>query len=344
MKKLFLYMCKCFIAAVISLIVLSLFSAIYFNPPIATQQPEGITNFKYIPGLKWSYMLEGFGKGKIDDKGYNNAYYNDCSNPDIIFAGSSHLEALQVSENENCVYLLNEMFDKDNFDANNFKCFNLGMSGHFFEATSSNYEYIAKKFKGAKYIIIEMFDAEYSPEVLNQIIEDKFHEPMEKKGIIYETLQKIPFFRLMYKKINETISVKNVPVNVDGGDDVSVNNQLEMNVYIEKMNTILAEIAKISKENDIVPIVLMHERFWENQEGNIIMETDELYKEAFKMCCENNGLKVVDACLDMVAEYKEKFRLSYGFSNSAPGEGHLNQTGHRIVAETVYKCINQMEG
>ena len=341
MKKLFQYMCKCFIAAVISLIVLSLFSAVYFNPPIATQQPDGITNFKYIPDSKWSYMLEGFGKGKTDDTGYNNAYYSDCSNPDIVFAGSSHLEALQVPENANCVYLLNEMFDKDNVDTNNFKCFNLGMSGHFFEATSSNYEYIAKKFNGAKYVVIEMFDAKYSPDVLDQIIENEFHEPMEKKGFVYETLQKFPFFRLMYKKINETTSVKNVPVSADGSS--SVNKEFEMNVYVEKMNTILAEITKISEENNIVPIILMHERFWVNEEGNIIMEMDESYKEAFKMCCETNGLNVIDVSSNMVDEYEEKHLFSYGFSNSAPGEGHLNQTGHRIVAETVYKYINEME-
>ena len=344
MKKIFMYMCRCFIAAVISLVVLSLISAIYFNPPIATQQPDGSTNFKYIPELKWSFMLEGFGKGKTDATGYNNAYYKDLSNPDIVFAGSSHIEALQVPENANCVYLLNEMFDKDDIDANNFKCFNLGMSGHFFEATSSNYEYIAEKFKGAKYIIIEMFDAKYSPDVLDQIIENKFHEPMEKKGIVYEALQRIPFFRLMYKKINETISVKNAPANVADGDNVSVDNELVMNAYIEKMNIILAEISKTSKENGVVPIVLMHERFWENEEGNIIMETDEAYKSAFKLCCENNGLDVIDVSSDMVNEYKKYSRLPYGFSNSAPGEGHLNQTGHRIVAESVYKYINEMEG
>ena len=344
MKKVFLYMCKCFIAAVISLIVLSLFSTIYFNPPIATEQPDGTTNFKYIPDLKWSYMWEGFGKGKTDVLGYNNAYYDDCSNPDIVFAGSSHLEALQVSEDANCVYLLNEMFDKDDFAANNFKCFNLGVSGHFFEATSSNYQYIAQKFNGAKYIIIEVFDAKYSSDVLDQIIEDKFHSPMEKRSLIYQTLQKNPFARLMYKKINEAISVKKSDANVENGGNSSFDNEADMNSYTEKMNIILDEISKISAENNIVPIILMHERIFENKHGEIIMETDEDYKKAFKECCKANNLKVIDVSSDMVAEYKENHKFSYGFSNSAPGEGHLNETGHRIVAEVVYKHINEMEG
>lgn len=342
MKKFILYMGKCFIAAVISLVILSLLSMVYFNPPIAVEQPDGSTNLKYISNSQWSYMLEGFGKGKTDNMGYNNVYYDDCSEPDIVFAGSSHLEALQVSYDANCVYVLNEMFDNDDFATNDFKCLNIGVSGHFFETTASNYQYIAQKFIGAKYVVIEMFNAEYSSDVLDKIIQDEFHEPMEKKGFIHTTLQRIPFIRLMYKKMNETMAAKNTSVTV-GENVASVDKQSEINEYIEKMNIILAEIVETSAENDIVPIILMHERFWVNTDCQIVMETDETYKNAFKECCENNNIKVIDVSSDMVNEYKENFIYSYGFSNSAPGEGHLNETGHRIIAEAVYKCINEME-
>ena len=343
MKKILLYICKCFVAAIISLVVLSLLSVIYFNPPIAVEQSEGITNYKNIPDLKWSYMLEGYGRGKTDSMGYNNAYYRDLSNPDIVFAGSSHIEATHVPENANCVYLLNEMFDKDNIDTNNFKCFNLGVSGHFFETTSSNYEYIAKKFNGAKYIVIEIFDAKYSSDMLDQIIQNKFHQPMVKKSFVHDISRRISFVRLMYKKMNDTISAKNVSVNADTAVVNGDNKEAEINNYIEKMNIILDRIAKISEENDIVPIILMHERFWLNETGDIIMETDATYKNAFKKCCEAKGLKVIDVSSNMIDEYKDTYQLSYGFSNSVPGEGHMNKTGHRIVAETVYEFINEME-
>lgn len=341
MKKFFCYMCKCLVAAVISLIILSLLSVIYYNPPIAIEQSDKSTNFKYISDLKWSFMLEGFGNGKTDNMGYNNEYYDDYSDADIVFTGSSHIEALQVPSNANCVYLLNELFSKDNFENNNFKCLNIGMSGHFFETTASNYQYIASKFKGAKYIIIEVFNAEYSPEVLDGIIEDKFSMPIEEKSFIEEKLQKIPYVRLLYKKINETITAKNSAAHVENPENESV--EPDMDGYTKKMNVILGEIVEISAENDVVPIILMHERFWEDEKGNIVMETNETYKKAFKKCCETNGLKVIDVSPDMVDEYKNSFEVSYGFSNSAPGEGHLNKTGHRIVADTVYRYINELE-
>ena len=344
MKKTILILCKCFAAAVISLIILSLISMVYYNPPIAIVQPDGITNFKYIPDTEWSFMWEGYGNGKTDNLGYNNAYHSDSSNPDIVFVGSSHLEGLQVPQEANCVYLLNELFDKDNYSDNNFKCLNLGMSGHFFEVSASNYQYIADEFKDAKYIVIEVFDAKYSPDVLDGMIEDKYHSPMEQRSMLREMFLKVPYIRLVYKKITETMPANGASVSAENNVNAPSDKESELSVYTEKMNIVLSEISKISSENNIVPIILMHERFYENNDGEIILETDAEYKKAFKECCETNNLKVVDVSSEMVAEYLATYNLSYGFSNSAPGEGHLNKIGHRIIAQTMYKTINEMEG
>lgn len=342
MRKTVLYTFKIIAAAVISLVILSLFSAAYFSPPIAEVQPDGITNYKNSPDTRWTYMSEGFGYGKTDSMGYNNAYYDDLTDPDIVFAGSSHLEAWQVPSDANCVYLLNEMLDKDDNTANDYKCLNIGTSGHFFETTACNYEYIAERFSGAEYIVIEVFNAEYSSDVLDSIIGDEYHAPMPEKGFLYKTLQKIPFLRLMYKNYGETLLSGNAAPDAPIAN-APVDKEAEMAVYTEKMNIILSEIAETSAKNGITPIILMHERFWENEDGNIVMETNQTYEETFKSCCEENGIKVIDVSSAMVSEYKDSAAYSYGFANSTPGEGHLNETGHRIVAEKVYGLINEME-
>ena len=338
MKRFLVYMLKCFVAAVISVALLSLISMVYYNPPIAVEQPNGVTNFKYTPDTSWSFMWEGYGHGKTDSIGYNNAYYDNLTDPDIVFVGSSHMEALQVPEDKNCVYVLNEKFDKDDSKDNDYKCFNLGMSGHFFEITASNYRYIAQEYKDAKYIVLEAFNVEYSPEMLDNMLAEKYREPIEKKGFIAETVQKVPFFRLMYKKLNETMSVSVAPETAPGDEK-----EPDINVYIEKMGAVLDKIANISEENGVQPIILLHERFWRDKEGNIVLEMDEKHKNAFKKCCAERGIEVIDVSAEMIEHYEKTDEFSYGFANSTPGEGHLNTTGHAIIADVVYKHINEME-
>ena len=339
MKKLFVYALKCCVALIISVVLLSLFSLFYYNPPIASKQPDRSTNYKYIPNKTWSYMTEGYGYGKTDSLGYNNAYYANLTDPDIVVVGSSHMEALEVPENANCVYLLNELFDKDDVPDNNYKCLNLGVSGHSFQVTASNYKSIANKFQGSKYIVIEAFEVEFSSQTLDDIIAEKFSTPMEEKSFLAETMQKVPFVRALYKKINET-----KPVQTTTAESTDSNNVVyDLNEYTDKLNIVLKKIAEISAENNVEPIIMLHDRFWENEEGEFVFTTDKAYKDAFKKCCDINGIKVIDVSSKMVNEYKNSFAPSYGFANSEPGDGHLNKTGHRIIAETVYEYINEME-
>lgn len=41
-------------------------------------------------------------------------------------------------------------------------------------------------------------------------------------------------------------------------------------------------------------------------------------------------------------EYEASYEVPYGFSNTSPGTGHLNRTGHRLVAEELYKMIGEV--
>ena len=339
MKKTVEILFKSVIAGIISIILLSIFSLIYYNPPVATQQSDLVTNFKFKENSNWSYMMEGFGFGTTDELGYNNAYYTDCSEPDIVFVGSSHLEALQVPQKDNCVYLLNEKFDKDNLPYNDFKCLNLGVSANAFEVSVSNFPYITDKYKDAKYIVIETYNVEFSSAMLDEIAEGKFHNPEVEKGLVHKIARSIPYIRLIYKKINE-ITTDEVYVVPDTKD---IRKDDEINIYTEKMNDILYELSKKSAENDIKLVILLHQRFWVDVNRNIVTENSPEYIEAFKKCCDRNNIEVIDATKPMIESYRGNFDFSYGFFNTAPGEGHLNKTGHRIIAEKVYESINEME-
>ena len=112
---------------------------------------------------------------------------------------------------------------------------------------------------------------------------------------------------------------------------------------ISLLNVILKKVSEKAAKNDIKPVILFHQRFWEDAERNIVTENDKKYVDAFKECCESNDIAFIDVTEPMVDLYKKNAEPSYGFANTVPGEGHLNKTGHRIIAYEVYKSINEME-
>ena len=255
MKKIMCYILKCIISGVIACAVLSVFALVYYNPPVAITQGENITNFKYVPNKNWSYMLEGFGYGTTDDCGYNNAYNKDSESPDIVFMGSSQMEALQVPERNNFVYLLNERLNSDNRTDNDFFCYNLGISEHFFEVSVSNVRYAAEKYKGAKYIVLEAFDVEFDNSQLDKMLNGEYHNPMAEKGFVHTMVRKVPYIRLLYKKLSEVSPAgEQSSLIAEGGEDKNID------TYRKKISIILKNISDICKSNGSEAVVLIHDR------------------------------------------------------------------------------------
>ncbi len=54
-----------------------------------------------------------------------------------------------------------------------------------------------------------------------------------------------------------------------------------------------------------------------------------------------NDIIFVDTISAFESLYKEKHILAHGFTNTAVGSGHLNEYGHKLVAEVVAKMIKE---
>jgi hypothetical protein len=55
--------------------------------------------------------------------------------------------------------------------------------------------------------------------------------------------------------------------------------------------------------------------------------------------CTNERILCESSRSAMIADRDKYHRLSQGFSNTLPGEGHLNVTGHRIVGELIWQMV-----
>ncbi len=337
MKKVLQFLGKAIAGGLIGLVILSLFSLVYYNPPLAQPQPDKITNERFQAGQMWTFMLEGIGFGRINEAGYNSSYFADDKDPDLVVIGSSHMEALQVGHKANATYLLNEKLHTDENASNDLKCINIGVSGHFFEISTSNFQNIADKYPTAKYMIIETSNTKYDNASLDKMLAEGYHSDLAERGLLYKTMQRIPYARLLYKKINE------IPKKRGGGGSAPAPED-DFDGYVKGMEKVFEKLTSICEKNGSKLIILTHDRFDIGKDGELIREEDEQYLSRFFAICEKYGVEVVDVAPDFMADYKENKTLSYGFRNTRPGEGHLNERGHAIIADRLYKKLNEMEG
>ena len=61
--------------------------------------------------------------------------------------------------------------------------------------------------------------------------------------------------------------------------------------------------------------------------------------QVFAELCAGAGIGFVDMTPVFARLYEKETALARGFSNSVPGRGHLNRTGHRLVAEAIAEHV-----
>ena len=66
---------------------------------------------------------------------------------------------------------------------------------------------------------------------------------------------------------------------------------------------------------------------------------DEETKRAFTEACAENGIVFADMSDMFLEEYESEHMLPHGFMNTSPGTGHLNRTGHRLIAARLAEII-----
>lgn len=336
MKKVLQFFGKAIAGGLIALVVLSLFSLVYYNPPLAQTQPDKSTNIKYLPGQVWTFMIEGIGFGRINESGYNSSYFADNENPDVVVIGSSHMEALQVGDKANATYLLNEKFHTDKSTSNDLKCINIGVSGHFFEISVSNFQSIADKYPNAKYMILETINTKYDNDSLDKMMAGEYHSDFDETGFVRNLIKKIPYARLLHKKITERTPAAETASDPVPGDDFEG--------YESRMDKVFEKLTSICEKNGAKLIILTHDILYLDDEGNFTRDEDEQYLSRFYAICEKYNVDVVDVVPDFIENYKENKTLPYGYRNTKPGEGHLNKLGHKIIADRLYDKLNEMAG
>ena len=88
-------------------------------------------------------------------------------------------------------------------------------------------------------------------------------------------------------------------------------------------------------------IIFYHSDITLSEDGQIKNSTNPEKLNAFSRECSDQDITFVNLTPVFQAHYQQTYELPCGFINTAVGVGHLNQTGHRMIADCLCDIINE---
>ena len=97
-KRMIKTVVRVIVAGMVALIILSIFTMVYHFTGVHISNPSGATDYYWAPNQLKTTMTEGFSWFRMDENGFNNKTIPD--KVDILLMGSSHMEAVNVTQSD----------------------------------------------------------------------------------------------------------------------------------------------------------------------------------------------------------------------------------------------------
>ncbi len=330
---------KSVLAGLAALVILSALMFGYYFMPLRENNPKQNTDYVWMSNTLWASLTEGISYGITDADGFINPEVID--NPDILFLGSSHLQAMCVMPGENMCSLLNERFNGE------YRAYNMGISGHtiykvvqYLDASLNVYQ------KAPKYIIIETSDVALNEQYVKQALSGEVKKTEVVDTGMIAQLQKVPYFRQMYHQLDSGMLEMLLPDNKKKAEPLAANTNQAANekpaINEKPFDEMLGYLQKMEKEYNTQIIVMFHPFETINADGTIGFSQAD-YAKVFSRYAEKYAVGFVDMTNDFEKMYDKEHHVPHGFATGETGVGHLNRYGHAAIAESLYQYIRSLE-
>lgn len=324
MKKFWLIIKNTIVAGVIVFIFANVFCLLYYNLPARTFNDTGATDYKWSAGSLFCRATEGFGYGRINDDGFNNSQnLKDIENIDILMMGSSHLEGFNVPQEAIISEVMNRQSD--------LLTYNIGISGHNLMTCFDNLDESLAFYRPQKYLIFETMSTSFYDGQVSAFLEGIRQRESAFSSSLVDIAQRIPVLRLLSAQLNN-LQKNEVITEASSGP---ISNETLLNEALKKV----AE----SCDNYGVKAIIFYHPLLTVTDAGVIENTNMEDKALFATLCKENGILFVDMATTFIEHYNSTKELPHGFMNTSIGAGHLNKTGHRLIALELLTAINNEE-
>lgn len=334
---------------VISFCFVNLFIFIYFHQPGWISRSEAATGAIWDPGSRYSNAYEGYGAGKVDENGYINQYPIAEENY-ILVMGSSHTQGKEVPVDERYTELVNRKVTAEPKEY----IYNIGTDGHYLPDLLKHFSAAVKEFPRANGVILEVFNTDCDADMLEDCLKQVPYKPDQNGSVIAE---KISGIQKLAMKVKENMPLLNLlqqkqfaDFKIDfsgafgsweqdalpqtGMDELPAKDSSGMERYQEILDQIFTEMKQVYQGKIFIlyhPIVKIS--------GDQMEVNYEYTYRYFQQVCSKQDIQIIDTGAAFQDYYEKQYDVPYGFSNTSMGEGHLNRTGHRILAEELYDAL-----
>lgn len=335
-RKTGIWCLKAMAAGVTAFVILSLFCVLYYNPPVHTAAADGATGYTRVPDTFWARGTEGFAMGHTDEKGYNNSYPAEGREVAILMMGSSQTEGLYVDDDACASYRLNEYFAEDGSDR---YVYNIGMSAHTIYRNVSNLETALEIYGPTEYVALETGVLSYDSVELQQALNHTMPELSVGTGSsLLDAVQTNPYLKLLYQQYSNYRNQEAEETPAGEGYDALTPETVLMDEQL------LGYVAQTAREYGCRAIIYYIPEMQLDEQGELLFTATEGTREQFAVLCETQGVIFVDMTEPIQELYGQEHVLPSGFANTGIGYGHLNETGHRLLADAIYDAIKEQEG
>ena len=322
---------KIFFAWCVSIVILSFLFLVYYIMPVHEKNINGGTDYVWQPNSFWVKMTEGVSFGRLDSLGFNND--SVVNNPDVLVLGSSHMEAMEVLQYENTSALL------QHFLKGKYSVYNKGISGHSFYKVCQYLPVNLNMYHNKpKYVFIESSTINISREHVEQIFSKKIKNKKSYDTGFIGTLQKIPFFRLIYLQYDSGLFKIFTP---NRGKKINAQNKNDV-IDPKPYHQLFEYLENLEKEYGTQIIIAYHPTGKIQKDGSIEFKASERLK-LFSQVSKKYGITFVDLTDDFEKMFYTEYHVAHGFVTGRLEYGHLNRYGHECMAKAVYKSIMELE-
>ena len=287
----------------------------------------------YDPELGWHYKphtnifqtAEGWSHIKLNSLGYNDTEISNNKN-NVLVLGDSYTEALQVEQNKNFTSLV----EQDN------KCLsiiNAGRSG----LSPIQYPIINTRFReltSIDSVVMILTSGDYNDIISSKktitIINKNTHWLYKKFNIVLEYSSLATYLK------NRLLSLLRTPAPVNKKHTVNQNKEKD---NLRKAKEILTySFNKIKNSSDLY-IIYIPKLIFLPDDKVITTDNSLKFENLVAQVSEDNNIPFVSARQFLISSYQEHNQPPVGFPNNNILSGHLNEDGHRSLADALSKAL-----